>query len=583
MALQVWLPLNGDLKNRGLADITVTNNGAVVDNNGKIGKCYRFTKTAHKYYNFKDITSTVTNNHSFSICGWINTDSPDGAICSLSYGVRLHPRTFAIMSSNKSFYLYNPVNCWDSKWHHIAGTYNIVNGVAKFYVDGVCTATDVYENYSSSWSNGSYIGVDINNSSADSCCFNGLLNDLRIYDHCLSAKEVKEISKGLVLHYKLDDEYVESTANLGNTSIDYHNMTYGTVYAASSWGGDAGTCTFYPNGGYNNYPYKVYHKTATGTGGIFKKTANDITIVAGKTYTMSVYVKASRNFTEGSHSFNINGVAGSDTNHYIQTGRVNFTTDWQRLVYTFTAGNADAGTYGEMSIIYNDEATDYYVCYSGFQIEEGNHATPFVNGSRNNTIVYDCSGYGYDGTVGGSLSVNADSPRYSCATVNNSTSSTINITAGNFNIPDGPCTLSFWSKPIDNTTVDNSKLTIRFANMYYFTYINYPYFYHDGSQNYKYTNYWSDGKWHFVTCTYDGTSLRLYIDGVYINNASTGSSDTESKIHKTNLVIGNRGNNLSDFRIYSTALSDADVLELYNTSAKITKNGTLMCYEIKED
>ena len=42
MSLQVWLPLNGDLRNNGLADISVTNNGATINNAGKIGKCYSF-------------------------------------------------------------------------------------------------------------------------------------------------------------------------------------------------------------------------------------------------------------------------------------------------------------------------------------------------------------------------------------------------------------------------------------------------------------------------------------------------------------------------------------------------------------
>ena len=34
--------------------------------------------------------------------------------------------------------------------------------------------------------------------------FHGSLNDIRIYDHCLSKQEVKEIAQGLVLHYKLN-------------------------------------------------------------------------------------------------------------------------------------------------------------------------------------------------------------------------------------------------------------------------------------------------------------------------------------------------------------------------------------------
>lgn len=38
MALQIWLPLTGDLHNQGLNQITVTNNEATANDNGKIGE-----------------------------------------------------------------------------------------------------------------------------------------------------------------------------------------------------------------------------------------------------------------------------------------------------------------------------------------------------------------------------------------------------------------------------------------------------------------------------------------------------------------------------------------------------------------
>lgn len=187
--------------------------------------------------------------------------------------------------------------------------------------------------------------------------------------------------------FKISTAIIEGTTNLGETSMNYSNHADGSTVSCNGWGGDAGTCTFYHSGGYNNYPYKVYHKTATGTGGIYFKTANDITIEAGKTYTMSVYIKASVNVNNASaYSFNIN--RGSD-NYYINYGAsFNITTNWKRLVKTFTAASSQAGLYGEMSIIYDDTVTDYYVYYSGFQIEEKDHATPYVNGTReDNTVV----------------------------------------------------------------------------------------------------------------------------------------------------------------------------------------------------
>ena len=42
MSLRVWLPLNGDLRNFGCSDVEITNNGATINDSGKIGKCYSF-------------------------------------------------------------------------------------------------------------------------------------------------------------------------------------------------------------------------------------------------------------------------------------------------------------------------------------------------------------------------------------------------------------------------------------------------------------------------------------------------------------------------------------------------------------
>ena len=73
MALQVWLPLNGNLNNQGLSNVAVTNNGATVNDAGKIGKCYSFDGSD----DFISLTDTTLNSifkggaNPFSITLWV--------------------------------------------------------------------------------------------------------------------------------------------------------------------------------------------------------------------------------------------------------------------------------------------------------------------------------------------------------------------------------------------------------------------------------------------------------------------------------------------------------------------------------
>ena len=72
MSLRVWLPLNGSLKNQGLDKVTVTNNGATVDNNGKIGKCYYFDGS-DDYISLGSSVGKYFNGSPFSITFWIRS------------------------------------------------------------------------------------------------------------------------------------------------------------------------------------------------------------------------------------------------------------------------------------------------------------------------------------------------------------------------------------------------------------------------------------------------------------------------------------------------------------------------------
>jgi hypothetical protein len=58
------------------------------------------------------------------------------------------------------------------------------------------------------------------------------MNDVRIYDECLSPKQIHEISKGLVCHYKL--EGMGANPNLFKNTLNATHSSSGAVTGISS-------------------------------------------------------------------------------------------------------------------------------------------------------------------------------------------------------------------------------------------------------------------------------------------------------------------------------------------------------------
>lgn len=223
MSLQVWLPLNGDLKNQGLNNcqfLFANSSNTLINDNGKIGKCYKNQgTTSDGIYSEKKINLSNT----FSMFCWFKFDSigNNNINALITQCATANKEGFILLvykASSDSGYLaiengastniYKGTTLLQAgNWYHGGFTYN--GSQLKLYLNGQLEGE---------WSNingtvlNTYIGLfvwaireDRNPPIGSSFHFAGYLNDVRLYDHCLSMKEIEEISKGLVLHYKLDN------------------------------------------------------------------------------------------------------------------------------------------------------------------------------------------------------------------------------------------------------------------------------------------------------------------------------------------------------------------------------------------
>lgn len=92
--------------------------------------------------------------------------------------------------------------------------------------------------------------------------------------------------------------------------------------------------------------------------------------------------------------------------------------------------------------------------------------------------------------------------------------------------------------------------------------------------------------WHHYAMTGDGTSAYLYVDGVQYGKAKTykGLTGTQIWINgwRNHTEYSSASLDMSDFRIYATALSANDIKTLYGARARIDNKKNMHAYEYNE-
>ena len=576
MALQIWLPLNGNLNNQGLNTYTISNTG-VIDSLGKIGSCYSYSKQ------YTLISGNIISNLSkFSISCWVYLTNAS------TYNIFTSENSsgyWQFLLGNNSIKVRDSVSGLSgsriektitaipsSVWVHITVVYD--EGVVKVYQNGVLKDTLTFHSGATMNTHDKmYIGADgLNN--ASTYPGNCKINDFRVYNHCLSDKEVSEISKGLILHYKLSENYQTL-----NNSFKYPTFNTSSGHGGwSHWAPSNNTGTYSQN---TNREY-IYRDTQTYSHYFEHKSGANYYICyqspafeGGYRSAQAIIKMPNGEDPHGHVLFSHNANVGTNPpTTFTQLGdgfwlmkHEGFQQDGSNdLVSIYITHNK--GVYISEAYLENDKK----VCSDIF--------------NTNNNVI-DCSGYTREGEIIGNLTTNSDAPRYDYVTSFDG-KSYIQITSPSVEVR----SVSFWAKwnsiPSGQSVVfvdQKSKMGFGLTSTGILCSSN-----GISTNTFNKTSIVANKWYHFVIVNTGtaptSTNRDLFINGVKQIPTSNTSNWTFNidylQVGKRSTTSDGFVGSISDFRMYVTPLTDNDVMDLYSTSTSVDNFGNLHCYEVDE-
>ena len=604
MGLKVWLPLNNDFRNLGTAGDAVTStSGTLTSANTMIGGTK--AKTSASFTLKQNYLGKVG-----SVCFWVYVNSKetvranyfgnnglDASAANRKWTLHAYPTRNDLHSwgcmkdnstgANGTFTLSGVIP--DDKWTHVAWCHDTSKHYV--YINGVLKGTYTWDSSGSfTWTNSFPVPGYAEGGR--------YMNDFRIYDHCLSVKEVKDLAKAMVCHYQLDN-LSGRTGNpnmLGYTTYpDALSISFGATTSHTSEMVDCG-------GGIYSRKFTVnadttsWHYTGLSTKSFYPKE-----LKANSKYTFSFWLK-----TNKERSFTIRIINGNATNPLSSntpTLKSIGDSQWHKYSVTWTTVADVSIASGQVIYFYGLELTGTYE-FKMLKLEEGDTATDWVPRADKDSlytslgyssgIITDMTGHGNDATIVNAPGMTTKSGVYDSAIQISSTSNKIRTPELNVNGTRNNYTVAWWEY-FNGTSFSNNMpwgyVNGNRLNPYHSSNINNICCNtSDGTDNPfspAITSSVSSKGWHHMAMVGNGSTVRFFIDGVYKSTSTTFKGITGTQIYingwdsstSYSLPVGSR---LNDFRLYYTTLSDADIKELASVKTWIDDKGTLGSYKFDE-
>jgi hypothetical protein len=588
---------DGTTKNYGLTNMDVVDYGTSVYDQGKLGKCRSFV--GNGYLQLSNAFG-IESGKDFSCCYWIKEISNN--ILS-KFRVVYQCGNLIIGHYGNKFDIYSITGntldltyvCDTTEWVHCCMTYQSSNNTVTIYINGVKCSTSQPKNLTGLSGTTALIGKR----SSETYLFEGYLNDFRIYNTCLSPRQVKEISEGLVCHYPLGEvdgkiggrNLIKNGKgnvkagffkNFPTVTDEYGEFTLKSkkTYKGIILDGFVYECRDYPVGEKYTWSYDIMY-----TAWNFPTGSNRGELWMGQRYVNAPSGETATGAWRGvtQHNLPIVGQNGCELNK------------WYHVKQTVTIPQQASSNVGQQGIIsfYNSNANveaSFTARLKNVKLEKSSTATPWTpapedDASFYDNVIYDTSGYCNNGSVTDSTcpTWSSDTPRYKGSYVFNGNKQVID-TPNVFHQED--ITISFWFKRLKDTNTRQFLFTIWEGFSCELTADDIPLFRiatdvsHavDALSDKKITV--NDGWTHFCGVYKNGEYSKIYING-QLKKSVSSASKIYWNIHSSKIGIYNSLNTyyngqISDVRIYATALSDSDILELYQSSASVDNNGNLM-------